>query len=428
MMMTTTLMMPMATALALAVHAAPARDSKPSAKMAIIHAQVHVGDGTIVQDATVIVEGERIAAVGPHGLADALPKDTQVIDAKGHWLTPGFMATDSPMGLVEIGAESSTVDIPEDLNSGIVSSFEPSTAIRLDAATIGVAASAGFTGAVSGNDQGLLAGYMSFVDLVPGGDNSRFVRAKVAARANLGHSRRASRIENLARMREVLSDARFYQRNKAAYDRGQSRALAAHPNDLEALFPVLSGDIPLVIEAQRASDLLASIALAQEFKLRLVLVGASEGWLVANELAKADVAVLLQPTQNLPSSFDQINARLDNAALMHKAGVKILLADVESPHMVPTIKQEAGIAVAPGLSHETAISALTLNVAQAFRLDKDLGSVAKGKFANLVLWSGDPFEFSTKVEGVMVRGQIIELRSRQTMLRERYRNLKAYRP
>ena len=273
---------------------------------------------------------------------------------------------------------------------------------------------------------GLLSGEVAWIDLLAG-DHANIVAADgVAIAANFGRSYAGSRAASLAQLREAFEDARWYRDNQRNYDRNQSRELVAHPLDLRALWPVLDGTIPLVVRAQRASDLLALIELAQALSIRITIVGAAEGWKVASELAAAKITVVIQPSDNLPGSFDTLGARLDNAKLLDDAGVTIAIAHFDS-HNVRNVTQEAGLAVANGLSHSAGLQAITLNVARAYGMEREYGTIAAGKVASLVVWDGsDPFELSTWAEQVWVRGHKLDMQSRQTQLRDRYMDLEDF--
>jgi imidazolonepropionase-like amidohydrolase len=166
--------------------------------------------------------------------------------------------------------------------------------------------------------------------------------------------------------------------------------------------------------------------LAREYRIDVVIQGGIEAWKVADALARADVTVMLTPSANLPGSFDALGARLENAAMLAEAGVDVVIADMGEAHNVRNLKQEAGIAVAYGLDPETALSALTLNVARAYGMDARYGSISRGKIANLVVWPGDPFELSNWPEHVWIRGRAVPMVSRQTLLRDRYLDLSKY--
>ena len=248
----------------------------------------------------------------------------------------------------------------------------------------------------------------------------------MAQAGQLGQSAAGSRAASFALLQRALDDAGFYRDRRTAFERRQTRELEAHRLDLEALGPVLDGTAPLVVRADQASDLLALADLAAQSDLRVVVVGAAQGWKVAEALAKADVSVIVQPSANLPLGFDRLGARLDNAARLHEAGVRVGIAVLDDDHNARNIGQEAGIAVANGLPPEVAVRAVTLELARIYGMEAHYGSIAAGKVANLVVWEGDPFELSQWPTQVYVRGQAIPMRSRQTLLRERYRDLRRF--
>ena len=184
---------------------------------------------------------------------------------------------------------------------------------------------------------------------------------------------------------------------------------------------MLHGQVPLIAIANRRSDIETALRLAREFKLRLILAGAQEAWEVAGEIAAAGVPVLVEPLDNIPS-YDALGVRYENAAALARAGVKIVLLETNT-HNSRDLRQQAGNAVSYGLPWDQALRAITLAPAEVFGVADRYGSIEVGKVANVVVWSGDPFEFSTGVEHVYIRGREIPLTSRQTELFERYRHL-----
>ncbi|HZG41957.1 MAG TPA: amidohydrolase family protein, partial [Longimicrobium sp.] len=224
------------------------------------------------------------------------------------------------------------------------------------------------------------------------------------------------------RLREVLEDARAYARNRQSFERGETRDFSVSRLDLEALQPVLAGREPLVVEAHRASDIQLALRIAREYNLRLIITGGTEAWMVADELARARVPLLVKVLNNLPGSFESLGATYENAARLRRAGVQVALTSGETWRAY-TIRQEAGNAVAYGLSWAEAFRAVTLYPAQIWGVADRYGSLEAGKVANVVVWSGDPFELLTRVEHVIIRGQEVPLVSRETQLRDRYRTL-----
>jgi imidazolonepropionase-like amidohydrolase len=227
---------------------------------------------------------------------------------------------------------------------------------------------------------------------------------------------------SLSRLREALDDARLYAQRRAAFDRRQMRESRVSRLDLERLSEALAGRLPVVVAVSRASDILRVLELAKAYGLRLVLQGAEEAWVVADAIAAARVPVIVQPFDNLPRGFERLGTRHDNAALLAAAGVDVIITTY-GPHRAHTLRQEAGNAVARGLAWEQALSAVTLAPARALGIERDHGTVAAGRVANLVVWDGDPFELSTSAVHVLVRGREQSLRTRQDALVERYRVL-----
>jgi imidazolonepropionase-like amidohydrolase len=223
------------------------------------------------------------------------------------------------------------------------------------------------------------------------------------------------------RLRRVFDDALEYSRRRTDYTRAQMQQLAAGAADLDALLPVLRGQLPLVIVANRRSDIETALRIGREYKLRLILAGAAEGWMIPGEIAAAGVPVLAEPLDNIPS-YDALGIRYENAALLAKGGVKVALLETATEN-TRDLRQQAGNAVAYGMTWDQALRAVTLTPAEVFGVADRYGSLEPGKVANVVVWSGDPFEFSTGVEHVFIRGKEIPLRSRQTELLERYKSL-----
>jgi imidazolonepropionase-like amidohydrolase len=169
----------------------------------------------------------------------------------------------------------------------------------------------------------------------------------------------------------------------------------------------------------------AALALARDYKLQIMISGGAEAWLTANRLAAAQVTVLTGAMNNIPGSFATLNQRQENAALLRRAGVKVILVGNtdgdENRFNARNIKYQAGNAVAYGMSYDDALRAVTLTPAEAFGLSDRIGSLQAGRDANLVIWSGDPFEFSTQAEHVFIKGREIKEKSRQDLLTDRYK-------
>ena len=184
---------------------------------------------------------------------------------------------------------------------------------------------------------------------------------------------------------------------------------------------MINGRTPLLVKTHRASDIRTILKVAKDYRLKLILSGAVEGWLVADEIAAAKVPVIMDPIINLPQSYEKLGARLDNAKLLADAGVTLVFTgmDGQSTHNAYLVRQSAGNAVANGLDKTTAIAAMTLNPATLFGANVK-GEIATGAVADLVLWSGDPLDVTSEAELVLIDGVPAAMVSRALQLRDRY--------
>ncbi len=385
--------------------------------VAIEHVRVEVGDGRVLEDVTVVLDGERIVSVG----SGAVPAGATRIDGKGKTLTPGFIDAASPLGVRGIDLEPSTLD--EALKDAVmVPGFRVADGFDPMAIKILIAREEGVTSAVLAPSKGVLAGTGHWVSLTGTMSSMPDMRKPVAMFGDVGTAGAASsggaRGGLWLKLREAVADARWYAKNKAAVEQNRSRLLSLSPLHLEALLPVLEGKIPLLLNANRASDILEAVRFGQEEKLRIVIVGGTEAWLVAAELKQAQVPVLLVPSGMVPGSFEQLRARDDVATKLDAAGVSVTISCTDESRR--RLRQEAGIAVAYGLPRARALSAITLAPAKALGLAKELGSIEAGKRADVVLWVGDPLELSSFAEKVFIGGVEQPLATRQTKLVERY--------
>ena len=192
--------------------------------------------------------------------------------------------------------------------------------------------------------------------------------------------------------------------------------------DLLALKAFMRSGSPLVVGVDRASDIQTVLDLGADFDLPLILIGVSEAWKVRDQLARQNVSVIIDPLNNLPGDFGRLGARLDNAALVAAAGVRVALTVSDSQN-ARLLRQVAGNAVAHGMPWIQAFAAISSTPARIWGLEKSLGTLETGRAANLVIWSGDPLEVTNWAEKVMANGQWVPMRSRQTRLYERYQSL-----
>ena len=389
--------------------------------IAITGGTVYPVSGPKVANATVLIRDGKIVAVGA---GVTTPSGATRIDATGKWVTPGLIDGAGQLGLVEIGAVPGT---REGFLRGdtIAAAFNVAEGLNPASMLIPVTRIEGVTTALATPLGNLVAGQAVLIDLAGNTIEEMLVKSPVGIVADLSESGKneagGSRAGVADRLRRAFRDALLYERRRADFNRAQMPPLPESPPDLEALLPMLHGQEALIANANRRSDIETALRLAREFKLKLVLAGAQEAWQIAAELARADVPVLVEPLDNIPS-YDALGVRYENAGLLAKAGVKIALLETDT-HNSRNLRQEAGNAVAYGVSWEQALRAVTLSPAEIFGVADRYGSLEAGKVANVVVWSGDPFEFTTGVEHVLIRGKETPLKSRQTELLERYRKL-----
>lgn len=393
--------------------------------VAVTGATVHtMGPAGTLQGATVLLENGRIRAVGRDV---AVPAGARRIDAAGKVVTPGLFDSMSQLGIVEVGAVEGSNDTQVEDYDPITAAFLVADEINPRSTLIAVNRIEGLTHvlvAPEPGDDSLIAGQGAIIDL--GGPGDYLLRSPAAMFAVLGEggAQRAggARAAAMLRLREALQDALDYAANRPAFERGDRRAYSVSRLDLEALVPVVRGQLPLVVTAQRASDLEAALRLAKELKLKLVLAGADEGWIVAKEIAAAKVPVLLNPLDDRPERFEVAGATLENAARMQKAGVTIAFMSGDA-HNARNIRQLAGNAVAYGMPWDAALASLTTVPAKIWGLADRYGTLETGKEADVVIWDGDPLELATYAERVFIRGVEVPMKSRQTELRDRYKDL-----
>jgi len=398
---------------------------------------------SVIENGTVVIQNGRVVSVG----SGAAPSGARVIDARGKTVTPGLVAVDAVLAVSEVGSVSGASDSSNNANS-ISASFDVS--YGLDPWSIGlpVARLGGITRAVvtpshsgggDGHDHqddsdfagvgegglqspGLFAGQAAIIDLGQGGEI--LVKPRVAMVAPFGEAGAGiaggARGAEFVQFKETLSEVRLYARNRAAYDRANLRHLSLSRADLEALIPVAEGRMPLIVTARRAADIRQVLRLAREEGVKIILDGAEEGWLLADEIAAAQVPVLLDVLNNLPSNFEMRAARMQNAAALNAAGVVIAIKGSDGSGRVREMRYNAGNAVSHGLPYAAAIQAITVNPARIFGMGGQFGELRPGAAADVVVWSGDPLEPLTLAEAVFIDGQEQPMTSRQFLLRDRY--------
>ena len=368
----------------------------------------------VLENTDIYIKNGKIIKIGK----DLKISASRVEDLNGKLVTPGFIAPYSQLGIVEIGLVPETRDDRSTVYSSglsIVSAFNPHSTL------IPYNLRGGITTALSvPSSSGLYSGLASAFSLSSSLEES-LISQDIALFSNIssGEDSRAAKILLLEDSLDVAS--RVLETDSWNNERGLPSSSEYSSRDIIALKRVLSREIPLIVRADRASDILFLINFSIEKNIRLIISGGSEAWMVAKQLAKTKIPVILETINNLPSSFNQLGARLDNASILNKAGVKILIASHET-HNSYLSRQAAGIAVSYGLPWDVALKSITSNVAEVFGLKK-IGMVKIGYTADLIIWEKDPLEVSAFAQQIYISGKLMSNKSRSTRLRDRYLNL-----
>lgn len=402
--------------------------------VAIVGGTVYtVGPAGKIENCTVLIEDGKVKAVGANV---SVPAGARQIDAKGKVVTPGFLDSQTRLGLVEVSQVEGTNDARANQDDRFTAAFDVVDGINPRSILFPIARVEGVTRAVVAPQPGpsLIAGRGAVIHLRTESPDW-LLRSPVAMYAVLGETGAGkaggARGTAMLRLREAFQDALDYSDNRRAFESGDRRSYALSRLDLEALQPVIKGELPLVITVHRASDIEASLRLARDFHLKLIVSGGREAWIVARQLAEAKVPVLLDPLANLPDSFETLGSTLETAARLHKAGVTVAFMTNDA-HDVRNLKQSAGNAVSYGMPWDVALAALTIVPARIWGIADRYGTLEPGKDADVVVWDGDPLETTSYPEHVFIRGTEVPQDTRQLRLRDRYKDLKTgelpYRP
>ncbi|CAM2907679.1 amidohydrolase [Pseudoalteromonas atlantica] len=375
--------------------------------LAIINATLHTAtEQGVLENASIVMDNGKITAINPQQV-----QADKVIDANGQIVTPGFIASINQLGLVEVSAVAGSRDAGEE-KAGI--DFDVSLAYNAHSSLIPYARKGGVTRDVitpHGGDS-IFSGLASVVDL--SGDLQGDIQKQAALVVYLGERSKGSRAFTLQTLINKLEEHQTKAAKKPKKDDDSTPS-----TEDKVMVKVLSGDMPLVVGVSRAADIIELLKVKEQFGINLVLNGAQDAVVVKEQIAKAQVPVIMSAMDSLPSSFDSLHASLDNAAALEKAGVKVILTvGGDASHNIYQLRFDAGNAVSYGMSQQGALNAVTSNVADVFGINA--GSLEVGKAADVVVWSNDPFELSSHVSKMIINGEEVSTQSRQDKLRERY--------
>ena len=367
----------------------------------------------------VLIDDNKISKVSTSSLRGDL-----VINGTGKILTPGIISTDTEIGIVEIGALSVTRDDSSNLYQigfSIYDAFNPNSVLIPWNRSNGITS----TLTLPQNTNSPIGGLGSFFVL----DSSLEISGSkdVVMIGRVGGSGRDSRAETFAIIEDLLefassidsSDMKTYKDIAEIIDDSPiASIMELHPRDLKALYKLVNDGLPLIIKANRASDLLKLIKLKEKYDLNLIIMGAQEAGLVASRIAESKIPLIINPINNIPESFDELGANIELAGKLEDLGITLMF-NAPRDHNYHLIRQGAGVAVANGMSYAGALKALTHSPVEVFKLG-NRGQIAPGKIADLIIWDADPLEPSSMPEKVFINGEDIDLTSRMSRLTERY--------
>lgn len=389
-------------------------------KIAVVGGKVFTGtaQGTL-ESATVLIDNNTVVSVSKGA---EVPAGYNVIDATGKYVTPGLVGAYTQLGLVEVGMSAGTVDSSVSTLpiSATGAAYDVSYAVNPDSSLMAISRVEGVTSAATtiSRTEYLFHGQGAVITLAS--DALPVLKPKAFVAVNVGNAGADDAGGSRAAVWVMLENAinEVKEAPKSLSPTSDWHGINSRL-DVQALKPVVKGEVPLLIHADRAADIRQVIAFKQRHPgMNVVLVKGMEAWRVADELASAKIPVIIDPEFNLPGGFDQMGATLANAARLHNAGVTIAIG--METHNIRLATQHAGNAVAHGMSHEAALAALTVNPARIFGMEGTIGSLAKGARADLVIWTGDPLEVTEAAETVLINGKVIEHTSRQIKLQQRY--------
>ena len=385
----------------------------------ITNANIYDGQSDKPYFGNILIKSGKIISI-----SDDISNAKKVINADGKIVTPGFIAPDTEIGIVEIGSLSVTRDdSPKIYNIGfsIFDAFNPnSTLIPWNRAN-GITSALSLPKASSSPIGGLGSFFDLNSDLNISGEKDMVMIGRV------GGSSSKSRAETFALMEDILDlafsiDSKVIESDIEIISFMNDMPIVNHLNlqvrDMKALYKLANNRLPLIIESNRASDILKLIKLKKKYNLNLIIMGAQEATLVSTQIAESKIPLIVNPINNIPNSFDELASNINASARLEQAGISLMF-NAPRDHNYHLIRQGAGVAVANGMSYGGAIKALTSNFSKAFGISSK-GVLKKGASADLIIWSSDPLEPSSIPEKVFINGVDSSLMTRSLRLQERY--------
>ena len=391
---------------------------------AITNATVVPVSGPRITNGTVIIRDGKIAAVGA---GVAVPAGAQVIDAKGMFVYPGMIDSGTQLGIVEIGS------VPGGQDNQEIGQFNPQdnvlTAVNPSSAHIGITRANGVTSVITSAQGGLIQGYAALIDMAgwtpyemaeAGQAAMVMTYPRVGGGGRRGGGRFGGQQEGAETQSRQVQDLFSYLRNAKAYNERPNPEVINRA--YAALGPALKGDMPVVFDVDTEGQIRGVLALADTFKIKVVLRGAQEAWMLADTLAARKVPVVVGPTTQVPAGDQPYDAIYANPGVLAKAGVMIAFQSGDNGEgNARNLPYNAALATAYGLDPDEALRAVTINAAKIWGVGDKLGSLEVGKTANLFVATGDPLDVRSLVKHVFIKGELQPWDDRHTQMYEKFR-------
>ena len=415
-----------ATVAPLSSQAPPASPPVRPSAYAITNVTIVPVVGARIPNGTVVIRGSRIEAAGA---GVAVPAGAQVIEGRGLFVYPGLIDSGDRMGLTEIGS------VPGGQDTRELGDFNPQndviTAVNPSSVHVAVTRANGVTSAITSAEGGLIQGTAALIDLAGWTPDEMATKGQAAMvmsypRVGGGGFRGGFRGQGQggdqgAEQNRQVQALYTYLRDAKAYN--------ARPNPAvqnlayAALGPALRGEMPVIFDVTTEGQIRGAIALADTFKLKLVLRGANDAWMVADTLAARKIPVIVGPLTATPEGDAPYDAIYANPGVLAKAGVQIAFQTNDGGEGdARNLPYNAALATAYGLDPEEALRAVTINPARIWGVADKIGSIEVGKWANLFVTNGDPLDVRTQVKHVFIRGELLPWDDRHTQEYQKWRN------
>ena len=385
---------------------------------------VVVGNGQRLENASVVIQDGRIAAVGSNVQA---PAGATLVDATGKFVYPGMMDASTPIGLAEIGSVQ-TMNLTDELGD-----YNPHNralvAINVESEMIGVTRSNGVTHVITEPGGGVISGQAAVVNLSGWTWEDMAVKGTAAYVINYprgasfrfggGDAEGAQQSAAQQRTQQQVNELKERLRTAQRYDAARAAGSTDFDLQYEAMRPLVRGEVPALVSADTEDQIRGALGLQDTFGIKVIISGGDEAWKVREELARRNVPVVLGSIQSSPGGDDPYDAIYAQPGVLHRAGVKFAFSTGGAAN-ARHVPYHAALAVAYGLPADAALMALTIWPAEIFGVADQLGTIEAGKIANLFIADGDPLDVRTQVSEVFIDGRRVPLDDRHRQLYQKY--------